>query len=97
MWEAAAIVDLLEQKGRCAERDLYDIFVEVRRKNRNGFVYGENVDAESRIGGGGGSSGLLPPHHQVDRVFYFVTRTSTRRFFARPAGVVFGSTGLVSA
>ena len=28
---------------------------------------------------------------------YFVTRISTRRFFARPASVVFGSTGLVSA
>jgi len=30
-------------------------------------------------------------------ITYFVTRISTRRFFARPASVVFGSTGLVSA
>ncbi|HSL02620.1 MAG TPA: hypothetical protein VK901_03660, partial [Nitrospiraceae bacterium] len=28
---------------------------------------------------------------------YFVTRISTRRFFARPASVVFDSTGLASA
>ena len=28
---------------------------------------------------------------------YFVTRTSTRRFFARPASVVFGAAGFVSA
>jgi hypothetical protein len=32
----------------------------------------------------------------VNRSSYFVTRTSTRRFFARPASVVFGATGLVS-
>jgi hypothetical protein len=39
----------------------------------------------------------LPCPKRVDRVFYLVTRTSTRRFFARPAAVVFGSTGFVSA
>jgi hypothetical protein len=33
MWEIAAIVELLEQKGLCTKQDLYDIITEVRRKN----------------------------------------------------------------
>jgi hypothetical protein len=37
------------------------------------------------------------PNTYRNRTFYFVTRTSTRRFLARPASVVFGATGLVSA
>jgi hypothetical protein len=55
------------------------------------------VDAESMTGRGRRSNGLLPPPHQLSRGFYFVTRISTRRFFARPTGVVFGSIGLLSA
>ena len=33
MWEIAAIVEVLERKGLCTKRDLYDIIAEVRRKN----------------------------------------------------------------
>jgi hypothetical protein len=33
MWEIAAIVDLLEQKGLCTKQDLYDIISEFRLKN----------------------------------------------------------------
>jgi hypothetical protein len=33
MWEIAAIVDVLEQKGLCTKQDLYDIITEFRRKN----------------------------------------------------------------
>ena len=33
MWEIAAIVELLEQKGLCTKQDLYDIIAEFRRKN----------------------------------------------------------------
>src|SRR6267143_1447637 len=33
MWEIAAIVELLEQKGLCTKQDLYDIITEFRRKN----------------------------------------------------------------
>ena len=33
MWEIAAIVELLEQKGLCAKQDIYDIITEFRRKN----------------------------------------------------------------
>ena len=38
-----------------------------------------------------------PAPTTTNPVSYLVTRTSTRRFMARPAAVVFGSTGLVSA
>ena len=31
MWEIAAIVELLEQKGLCAKPDLYDTITESRR------------------------------------------------------------------
>jgi hypothetical protein len=31
MWEIAAIVELLEQKGLCTKQDLYDIITEFRR------------------------------------------------------------------
>ena len=30
MWEIAAIVELLEQKGLCTKQDLYDIIAEFR-------------------------------------------------------------------
>ena len=33
MWEMAAIIELLEQKGLCTKQDLYDIITEFRRKN----------------------------------------------------------------
>jgi len=33
MWEIAAIVELLEQKGLCAKQDLHTIINELRRKN----------------------------------------------------------------
>jgi hypothetical protein len=33
MWEIAAIVEVLEQKGLCTKQDLYDIITEFRRKN----------------------------------------------------------------
>jgi hypothetical protein len=33
IWETAAIVELLEQKGLCTKQDLYDIITEFRRKN----------------------------------------------------------------
>ncbi len=33
MWEIAAIVELLEQKGLCTKRDLHTIVDELRRKN----------------------------------------------------------------
>lgn len=76
---------------------LFEIMTELRRKNRNEFESGGDVDAENMTGRGRRSNGLLPPPHQLSRVFYFVTRISTRRFFARPTGVVFGSIGLLSA
>jgi len=33
MWEIAAIVEVLEQKGLCTKQDLFDIVTEFRRKN----------------------------------------------------------------
>ena len=33
MWEIAAIVELLEQKGLCTKQDLHTIIDELRRKN----------------------------------------------------------------
>jgi hypothetical protein len=33
MWEIAAMVELLEQKGLCTKRDLLTIVDELRRKN----------------------------------------------------------------
>ena len=33
MWEIAAIVELLEQKGLCTKQDLHDIIAEFRCKN----------------------------------------------------------------
>jgi len=33
MWEIAAIVELLEQKGFCTKQDLHTIIDELRRKN----------------------------------------------------------------
>ena len=33
MWEIAAIVELLEQKGFCSKQDLHTIIDELRRKN----------------------------------------------------------------
>lgn len=33
MWEIAAIVELLEQKGLCTKQDLHTIINELRRKN----------------------------------------------------------------
>ena len=33
MWEIAAIVELLEQKGLCTKHDLHTIIDELRRKN----------------------------------------------------------------
>jgi hypothetical protein len=33
MWEIAAIVELLEQKGRCTKQDLYNIITEFQFKN----------------------------------------------------------------
>jgi hypothetical protein len=33
MWEVAAIVELLEQKGLCTKQDLHTIIDELRRKN----------------------------------------------------------------
>ena len=33
MWEIAAIVEVLEQKGLCTKQDLYDIITVFRRKN----------------------------------------------------------------
>ena len=33
MWEIAAIVELLEQKGFCTKRDLHAIIDELRKKN----------------------------------------------------------------
>jgi len=33
MWEIAAIVELLEQKGLCPKQDLSDIVTEFRKKN----------------------------------------------------------------
>ena len=33
MWEIAAIVEVLEQKGLCTKHDRYDIITEFRRKN----------------------------------------------------------------
>jgi hypothetical protein len=33
MWEMAAIVELLEQKGFCTKQDLHTIIDELRRKN----------------------------------------------------------------
>ena len=33
MWEIAAIVELLEQKGFCTQQDLHTIIDELRRKN----------------------------------------------------------------
>ena len=33
MWEIAAIVEVLEQKGLCTKQDLYDIIAEFRRRN----------------------------------------------------------------
>ena len=33
MWEMAAIVELLEQKGLCTKQGLFDIIPELRRKN----------------------------------------------------------------
>jgi hypothetical protein len=33
MWEIAAIVEVLEQKGLCTKQNLYDIITEFRRKN----------------------------------------------------------------
>jgi hypothetical protein len=33
MWEIAAIVELLEQKGLCTKQDLHTIITEFRRKN----------------------------------------------------------------
>ncbi len=33
MWESAAMVEVLEEKGRCTKQDLYDIITEFRRKN----------------------------------------------------------------
>ena len=95
--EIVAIVDILEQKGLCSKQVLFEIMNELRRKNPNESESGAYLDAEGMIGRGRRSNGLLPPPHQLSRVFYFVTRISTRRFFARPAGVVFGSTGLLSA
>ena len=38
MWEIAAIVELLEQKGLCTKQDLYDIITEFRRKNPRASV-----------------------------------------------------------
>ena len=48
-------------------------------------------------GNGGFSMLEKPPLFVFYAKRYFVTRTSTRRFFARPASVVFGASGLVSA
>jgi hypothetical protein len=33
MWESAAIVEVLEQKGLCPKQDLFDIITELRHKN----------------------------------------------------------------
>lgn len=33
MWEIAAMVELLEQKGLCTKQDLYDIIAELRKKH----------------------------------------------------------------
>jgi hypothetical protein len=33
MWEIAALVELLEQKGLCTKQDLHTIIDELRRKN----------------------------------------------------------------
>src|SRR5947209_76093 len=33
MWEIAAIVELLERKGRCNKQELYDIIEELRTRN----------------------------------------------------------------
>ena len=49
------------------------------------------------ITGGGVVNHCPAPTTEVNRSSYFVTRTSTRRFWARPASVVFGATGFVSA
>jgi hypothetical protein len=38
MWEIAAIVDLLEQKGLCTKQDLYDIIAEFRRTNPSASI-----------------------------------------------------------
>ena len=33
MWEIAALVEVLEQKGLCTKQDIYDIITELRTKN----------------------------------------------------------------
>ena len=33
MWEIAAMVEVLEEKGRCTKQNLFDIITEFRRKN----------------------------------------------------------------
>jgi hypothetical protein len=40
MWEIAAIVEVLEQKGLCTKQDLYDIDIiaEFRRKNPHASI-----------------------------------------------------------
>ena len=38
MWEIAAIVELLEQKGLCTKQDLHTIIDELRRKNPRAHI-----------------------------------------------------------